>query len=311
MEEEQAMALRRSYLGFVAASLAAGTVAVIAAAQGGQAQQAAQAPAAPDPVQILVDRLTLDSYKTTLKGLTQFGDRREGTQRNRDAVAWIESQLKSYGCQTERMTYEVAARGGGAGGGGNRGRGAAGAAGAGAAGAGAAGAGGAGAGGAAAGAGAAGGQGRGAGRGPGVLTEPRRAQAGGSTYYGITRSTGVNNDPEKQPNEKLRALNSGPVLPDPIPQVWCTKWGTSRRGEMYIVSGHMDGIGWGEAANDDGSGTALVMELARIFSMPDVTTDVTIRFALWNGEEPGMARARTSTSARICKGSQMSRSGSA
>ena len=37
---------------------------------------------------------------------------------------------------------------------------------------------------------------------------------------------------------------------------------------MYIVGAHMDGIGWGEAANDNGSGTALVMELARIFSMP-------------------------------------------
>ena len=34
-------------------------------------------------------------------------------------------------------------------------------------------------------------------------------------------------------------------------------------------------IGWGEAANDDGSGTALVMELARIFSSPDVQTDRT------------------------------------
>jgi Zn-dependent M28 family amino/carboxypeptidase len=37
---------------------------------------------------------------------------------------------------------------------------------------------------------------------------------------------------------------------------------------MYIVGGHMDGHGWGEAANDDGSGTALVMELARVFSSP-------------------------------------------
>ena len=35
---------------------------------------------------------------------------------------------------------------------------------------------------------------------------------------------------------------------------------------MYIVGAHMDGHGWGEAANDDGSGTALVMELARVFS---------------------------------------------
>ena len=52
----------------------------------------------------------------------------------------------------------------------------------------------------------------------------------------------------------------------------------------------MDGHGWGEAANDDGSGTALVMELARIFSMPDVETERSIRFALWNNEETGLQR---------------------
>ena len=57
---------------------------------------------------------------------------------------------------------------------------------------------------------------------------------------------------------------------------------------MYIIGAHMDGIGWGEAANDDGSGTALVMELARIFSSPDVQTERSIRFALWNSEESGL-----------------------
>ena len=54
----------------------------------------------------------------------------------------------------------------------------------------------------------------------------------------------------------------------------------------------MDGHGWGEAANDNGSGTALVMELARVFSMPDVQTERTIRFALWNNEETGLNGAR-------------------
>ena len=48
----------------------------------------------------------------------------------------------------------------------------------------------------------------------------------------------------------------------------------------------------GEAANDDGSGTALVMELARIFSSPDVQTERSIRFALWNNEETGLNGAR-------------------
>jgi hypothetical protein len=61
---------------------------------------------------------------------------------------------------------------------------------------------------------------------------------------------------------------------------------------MYIVGAHMDGHGWGEAANDDASGTALVMELARIFSMPDVKTETSIRFALWNNEETGLDGAR-------------------
>ena len=54
----------------------------------------------------------------------------------------------------------------------------------------------------------------------------------------------------------------------------------------------MDGIGWGEAANDDGSGTALVMELARVFSGPDVRTDRSIRFILWNNEETGLNGSR-------------------
>jgi hypothetical protein len=280
-------------------AVVAGAVVIGAAQQGGQSAQAPATPAAPDPAQILVDRLDLERYKATIKGLTQFGDRREGTQRNRDAVAWIEAQLKSYGCPTERMEYEPPApRGGGGGGGGQRGGGAAGAAGA--AGAGAAGAAGAGAAGAAAtGQAAQTGQQAQAGRGQatgrasnvGPLPAPVRNREGGSTLYGNRGRSGVNNNATSQPDEKLRELNAGPVLPGPIPQVFCTKVGTTRPNEIYIIGGHMDGIGYGEAANDDASGSAIVMELARIFSSPDVTTDVSIRFALWNGEEGGLRGA--------------------
>src|SRR5215831_8291618 len=45
-------------------------------------------------VQTLVSRLELGRYKSTIEGLSQFGDRRQGTRRNRDAVEWIEAQLK-------------------------------------------------------------------------------------------------------------------------------------------------------------------------------------------------------------------------
>src|SRR5213083_2081740 len=55
----------------------------------------------------LVGRLDLEKYKATIKGLTQFGDRQQGTDRNRAAVDWIESQLKSVGCtSTERIRYQ-------------------------------------------------------------------------------------------------------------------------------------------------------------------------------------------------------------
>ena len=200
-----------------------------------QAQTPPAPPAAPDPVTTLVERLDLEKYKATIKGLTQFGDRRQGTDRNRAAVDWIEAQLKSYGCPTDRIkyVYDPPPAGGG------RGR-------------------------------------------------PNTGLAvGGGRPRGDKIPTGVNTDPMKQPDEKLRALNMQPTTPGPREMVYCTKVGTTHPEEMYIVGGHMDGHGWGEAANDDGSGTALVMELARVFSGPDVQTERSIRFALWNNEESG------------------------
>src|SRR5215470_5370084 len=57
-------------------------------------------------VKALVGRLDLERYKATIKGLTQFGDRQQGTDRNRAALDWIEAQLKSSGCtNTERIRY--------------------------------------------------------------------------------------------------------------------------------------------------------------------------------------------------------------
>jgi hypothetical protein len=233
------------------------SLAILAAAASLEAQQPA-APAANDPIRTLVSRLDLEKYKATIKGLTAFGDRRQGTTRNSKAVDWIEAQLKSYGCPTERVKYEYApdppsggaGRGGGQGGGGQKPPDAI------------------------------------------IASGEVRSGPGGSRYRGITRRTGVNNDPNAQPDEKLRELNREPTKPGAREEVFCTKVGTTRPDEMYIVGAHMDGHGWGEAANDNGSGTALVMELARIFSMPDVQTDRTIRFALWNNEETGLNGAR-------------------
>ena len=195
-----------------------------------------------DPVAMLVARLDLDRYKATIKALTQFGDRRQGTARNQAANAWIEAQLASYGCNPERMAYRYA---------------------------------------------------------PEPFVDPPLGMAGGVPRViggGRPRGTRVpmrtNTDPLTQTDRALRELNSQPTEPGPRDQVYCTKVGATRPDEMYIVSAHMDGHGWGDGANDNASGTALVMELARIVSAPDVRTERSIRFAFWNNEETDYGGSR-------------------
>ena len=201
----------------------------------------------------LVGRLDLERYKSVMRGLTQFGDRRQGTQRNRRAVDWIEQQLQAVGCtNTERIhfVYDPEPR------------------------------------------------------------APRRRQntseevdlttptggkvgrngsgPGGASIFGYRSPTGVNRDLMAQPDARIRDLNREEPTNGPRTEVYCTKIGKSRPNEMYILGAHMDGHGVNEAVNDNASGSALVMELARIFNSPDVETDVSIRFVLWNNEETGL-----------------------
>ena len=142
-------------------------LAILMAAASLDAQQPAAPAPANDPIRTLVSRLDLEKYKATIKGLTAFGDRRQGTTRNRQAVDWIEAQLKSYGCaNVERIVYEYKTpppRTGGAP--------------------------------------------AAAARRP-IPNAIPTAQGGGRPR-GIRARTGVNNDPMKQPDEKLRALNIG------------------------------------------------------------------------------------------------------
>ncbi len=188
------------------------------------------------------------TVKATIKALTQFGDRAHGTDRNKRAIDWIEAQLRSYGCVPERLRYVYMPA-------------------------------------------PAGPPAAPLPTGPIASGEVRRG-VGGSRQRGITTArTGVGPSPtqlDAQTDPALRALNAQSVPPGPREEVYCTKVGTTRPGEMYIVGAHMDGRGLGEAADDNGSGTALVMELARIFSSPDVQTGTSIRFALWNNEEGGL-----------------------
>ena len=242
-----------------AAGLAVVLVLVIGSGPGGVVSgQQPDGSDTPDPIAELVGRLDLERYKAVIKGLTQFGDRRQGTQRNRDAVDWIEAWLEAAGCPTERLhyTYDPPPRTGG---------------------------------------------GRRRPSAPLNPTEPtptggrigrNGSGPGGSSIFGYRSRTGVVRDPLMQPDEALRALNLEEPVNGDRSQVYCTRVGTTRPDEMYILGAHMDGHGFGEAADDDASGTALVMELARILSAPDVQTEVSIRFALWNDEEVGLIGSR-------------------
>ena len=201
-----------------------------------------------DPASVLVSRLDIERYKATIRGLTRFGDRLEGTDRNRAAIDWIEAQLESYGCTPQRHQYVKPPPAPAA-------------------------------------------TPTAAPPNPLIASGEVRRAVGGSRLRGMTRRTDPNNDATRQPDAALRALNTQLSVPGPREQVYCTKIGTTRPDEMYIVGAHMDGRGFGQAANDNGSGTALVMELARIFSAADVQTERSIRFVLWNSEEGGLVGA--------------------
>src|SRR5579863_8362664 len=149
----------------------------------GLSAQTVKAP--PDPVRTVVGRLELERYKAHIKGLTQFGDRMQGTQRNRDAIDWLEKELRSFG------------------------------------------------------------------------------------YTNVQRQ---------------RFMSGG----GPLENIYATKIGRTTPGEMYIVSAHLDGRGGGAAADDDASGCAVVLELARVLGMSDVQTNRSVRFIFWNNEECGM-----------------------
>jgi Peptidase family M28 len=198
-----------------------------------------------DPISVLVGRLDLERYKTSIKGLAQFGDRRQGTDRNRAAVEWIARELASYGCTVERLhfVYDRLAEPSS----------------------------------------------------PARTAPPFTIPSGeflpglgGARVRGVVVPTIPNNDPDAQTDPALRALNAQLPTPGPREEVFCTKVGAAHPEEMYIVGGHMDGRGFGEAVDDDASGAALVMELARVLSGPDVTTERSIRFVLWNNEETGL-----------------------
>ncbi|CUS97335.1 M28 family peptidase [Candidatus Kryptobacter tengchongensis] len=92
----------------------------------------------------------------------------------------------------------------------------------------------------------------------------------------------------------------GPRVPKPtkMVNVVATLPGKVYKDKVYIVSAHydsragdvLDSTGFAPGANDDGSGTAAVLELARVLSKYEF--DFTIMFVLFAGEEQGLLGSR-------------------
>ncbi len=70
------------------------------------------------------------------------------------------------------------------------------------------------------------------------------------------------------------------------------------KNEYVIIGAHMDHLGTSprggiyNGANDNASGTAVVMEIARVMKINNIKSKRTILFALWAGEEQGLLGSR-------------------
>ncbi len=95
--------------------------------------------------------------------------------------------------------------------------------------------------------------------------------------------------PKLQVTTQAFTFNSSPMITGY--NVIATKQGTTRPEELYIVGAHYDARAqnssqFAPGAEDNGTGTAAVLEMARIFSA--VETEATIVFICYSGEEQGL-----------------------
>lgn len=88
---------------------------------------------------------------------------------------------------------------------------------------------------------------------------------------------------------RMRLEMGGKTLPDaPSANVVAEIPGTEKPGEVVILSGHLDSWDVGQGAQDDGAGTVIAMEAARLIQALGLKPRRTIRVVLWTNEENGL-----------------------
>lgn len=73
-----------------------------------------------------------------------------------------------------------------------------------------------------------------------------------------------------------------------VPNVIAEIRGSEKPNEWILIGGHLDSWDYGTGAQDNGTGSVTVIEIARVFSALHKAPRRSIRFALWGGEEPGL-----------------------
>lgn len=75
--------------------------------------------------------------------------------------------------------------------------------------------------------------------------------------------------------------------------------GGAKADEVVMIGAHFDSWHAGTGANDNGAGSAVMMEVMRILKTLDVKLDRTVRIGLWGGEEQGFYGSRAYAAAHF------------
>ncbi len=76
--------------------------------------------------------------------------------------------------------------------------------------------------------------------------------------------------------------------PTDVPNVIAEIPGSDNSGEWILIGAHLDSWDFGTGASDNGTGSASVLEAARVIAAQGIQPKRSIRFALWGGEEQGL-----------------------
>jgi carboxypeptidase Q len=68
--------------------------------------------------------------------------------------------------------------------------------------------------------------------------------------------------------------------------------GASKKDEVVMIGAHFDSWIGGTGATDNGTGSAVMIEVMRILKALNIKLDRTVRMGLWSGEEQGMLGSR-------------------